>query len=235
MKKKSDFLVVIPAYNEEETIEEVVLRARDYADVCVINDNSEDATAEILSRIDGIHVIHHKLRTHIPGGILDGMEYATEQGYDYAITMDAGLSHNPDEIPIFINHPYADLTIGVRTNKTNTPLKRMILSKTGNFIYNASLDFPSSLFQKRYFRDITSGFRRYSNHAMRFLVSKRMKSKSFDILLETTTLLYRHDLLIDEVPITYHFSNTSLNFNVIRDCVVTSLRLTFSFRRSSRI
>ena len=218
-------MVVIPARNEEETIEEVVLRAKNYADVCVINDNSTDATAEILSRIDGIHVIHHERRTHIPGGILDGMEYATEQGYDYAITMDAGLSHNPDEIPLFIHHPYTDLTIGVRTNKANKPLERRILSKTGNFIYNASLDFPSSLFKKRYYEDITSGFRRYSKKAMRLLLSKKMESKSFDILLEATTYIYRHNLTIDEVPITYSFSSSSLNFNVVRDCIVMSLKL----------
>ena len=218
-------MVIIPAYNEEKTIEEVVTRAGNYADVCVIDDESKDATAEILSRIDGIHVIHHTFRTHIPGGILDGMEYASEQGYDYAITMDAGLSHNPDEIPVFTNHPYTDLTIGMRTIKINTPMKRRILSKSGNFIYNASLDFPSSLFRKRYYKDITSGFRRYSNKAMRLLLSKRMESKTFDILLETTAYIYRHNLIIDEVPITYSFSNSSLNSNVIKDCIVMSLRL----------
>jgi len=49
LKEQSRFLVIIPAYNEEETIEEVVSRAKNYADVCVINDKSEDATAEILS------------------------------------------------------------------------------------------------------------------------------------------------------------------------------------------
>jgi len=153
------------------------------------------------------------------------MKYATEQGYDYAITMDAGLSHKPNEIPIFINHPYADLTIGMRMNKTNTPLKRRILSKTGNFIYNASLDFPSSLFKERYYKDITSGFRRYSHKAMTLLLSKRMESKSFDILLETTTFIYRYNLIIDEAPITYNFSNSSLNSGVVRDCIRMSLKL----------
>ena len=101
---KERILVVIPAYNEEDTIEEVVLRAKKYADVCVVNDNSSDATPEILGRIDGIHVIHHKKNTHIPGGLLDGMKYAVEHDYSYAISIDAGLSHNPDEIPRFINH-----------------------------------------------------------------------------------------------------------------------------------
>lgn len=231
MKEQRRSLVIIPAYNEEETIEEVVLRARHYADVCVINDQSGDGTAEILRGIDGIHVIHHKVRTHIPGGILDGMEYATQQGYDYAITMDAGLSHNPDEIPVFVNHPYTDLTIGMRRSKTNTPLKRRMLSKVGNLIYNASLDFPASLFRKRYYKDITSGFRRYSDKAMRLLLSKDMESKSFDILLETTAHIYRNRLIIDEVPITYNFSNSSLRFSVIKDCVVMSSKLILETRK----
>ena len=54
MEKNSDHLVIIPAYNEEETIEEVILKAKKYADVCIIDDNSQDATPEILARLGGI-------------------------------------------------------------------------------------------------------------------------------------------------------------------------------------
>ena len=71
MDKKSDCLVIIPAYNEEETIKELVARAKKYADVCVIDYNSKDATPKILAGIDGIHVITHQKNTHIPGGLLN--------------------------------------------------------------------------------------------------------------------------------------------------------------------
>ena len=121
MEKKSDYLVIIPAYNEAETIEELVLRVKKYADVCVINDNSNDATPEILGQFPDIHVIHHEKNTHIPSGLLDGMRYAVSKGYAYGIAIDAGLSHNPDEIPRFIDHPHSDLAIGTRIEKTNTP------------------------------------------------------------------------------------------------------------------
>ena len=227
LNKNSHFLVIIPAYNEEENIKEVVLRSKKYADVCVINDKSRDATPDILNSIYGIHVIHHKKNTHIPGGLLDGMRYAVEQGYEYAIAIDAGLSHNPDEIPRFINHPPADLVMGVREEKNNTPLFRSVLSKTGNFIYNISLDFPQSLFKKRYYKDITTGYRRYSHKAMQLLLSRKMQSRSFDILLETAMYIYKNRLLISEVPITYAFSNSSLNPNIVKDCIKMSLRLIF--------
>ena len=211
MEKSNNHLVIIPAYNEEETIEEVILKAKKYADVCIIDDNSQDATPEILARLDGIHVIQHEENTHLPGGILDGMTYAHEKGYEYAITMDAGLSHDPDEIPLFMNHEQTDLVIGVRTQKVNTPLLRRILSKGGNLVYNFSIDFPKSLFKKRYYKDITSGFRRYSDRSVKLLLSKEIKSKSFDILFETTMYIYRNRLTISEVPISYNFSTLFSN------------------------
>lgn len=231
MGKKSPYLVIIPAYNEEDLIEEVVLRAKKYADVCVIDDCSKDATPEILKRIEDIHVITHKKNTHIPGGLLDGMRYAADKGYDYGISMDAGLSHNPDEIPQFIAHPHADLVIGVRETKINTPLFRRVLSKAGNLIYNISIDFPASLFKQRYYKDITSGFRRYSNKAMKMVLAKECESTSFDILLETTMFIYRNNLTIDEIPITYNFSNSSLNIKVVRDCILMSSKLILQPRK----
>ncbi len=224
-------LIIIPAYNEQDTIEEVVLRAKKHADVCVINDNSSDATPDIVSRIGGIHVIHHEKNTHIPGGLLDGMKYAVDHDYNYAIAMDAGLSHNPDEIPRFINHPPSDLAIGTRVTKINTPLLRRCLSKVGNFIYNICLDFPASVFRRRYYKDVTSGFRRYSNEAMKLILSKKIESRTFDILFETAMYVYKNRLTISEVPITYDFSNSSLNADVVKDCMKMCLKMIFHPKR----
>jgi dolichol-phosphate mannosyltransferase len=185
----------------------------------VIDDNSRDATPEILRRFEDIHVIRHERNTHIPGGLLDGMRYAVGQGYAYGIAMDAGLSHNPDEIPRFMGYGHADLVIGAREIKYHVPLFRRLLSALGGFIYNICLEFPSSVWKKQYFRDVTSGFRRYSNRAMQLIISKQMQSKSFDILFETVMYIYRNGLTISEVPITYTFSNSSLNPKVVRDCL----------------
>jgi dolichol-phosphate mannosyltransferase len=219
MGRMSDFLVVIPAYNEEQTIEEVVRSAKKYADICVVDDCSTDSTPEILSREEDIYVITHERNTHIPGAVLDGMRYAVAKRYSYSITIDAGLSHDPDEIPLFINHEYADLVIGSRKRRINTPLYRKVLSFTGNFLYNISLDFPGSVFKETYYKDITSGFRRYSGKAMQLLVSEEMESKSFDFLLESAMHIYKNSLTISEVPITYRFSNSSLSSRVIKDCL----------------
>lgn len=224
--KKSGFLIIIPAYNEEKNIEDLVIKTKRFADVCVVNDHSQDATAEILSRFQDIHVIHHQKNTHIARAVLDGMKYAVEQAYKYGITMDAGLSHSPDELPLFMNHPDADLVIGSRIKKINTPLYRKLLSLMGNYIYNMALDFPKRLLKKeRYYKDISSGYRRYSNRAMKLLLSRKMQSKSFDFLLESAFHIYQDGLAIFEVPITYMFTNSSLKAKVVQDCLEMSKKL----------
>lgn len=77
-------LVVIPAYNEEETIREVVERALKYSDVIVVDDASKDKTPEIVQALIKKHpkklfTIRHEKNTHIPGGIQDGMKFAVEK------------------------------------------------------------------------------------------------------------------------------------------------------------
>lgn len=228
MKKTSDHLVIIPARNEQDTIEEDVIRAHRYADVCVVNDASTDSTGDILGRFVDVCVVSHIANTHIAGALLDGMQIAVENGYRYAITMDAGLSHDPAEIPSFIGAEEADLVIGARAKKTHTPLHRRAFSKVGNLIYNTCLDFPRSLHKERYFSDLSSGFRRYSNRAMRLLLSRNMISHSFDFQFESAMIVYSGGLRISEIPITYDFTGSSFNRRVVQDCLRTCARAVLS-------
>ena len=196
----------------------MVSRAKYYADVCVIDDCSTDSSSKILDTIDDIHVISHAKNTHIAQGIMDGMAFAVEKGYTHAITMDAGLSHNPDEIPRFLKHDGADVVLGRRVIKMNTPLHRRALSAIGGFVYNVFLDFPRIYFNP-YYGDLTTGFRKYSREAMELLLATKIKSRSFDFIFESTMHIYKSGLTIAEVPITYNFSNSSLNLSVIFDCI----------------
>jgi len=231
VEKTSNCLIIIPVYNEEETIKQVVLGAKEYADVCVIDDGSSDSTLDILKNIKNIHVISHSINTHIPGCLRDGMKYAVAKNYDYALSMDAGLSHDPKEIPLFMGKNKADLVIGYRKKKLNTPIYRRALSKIGNLTYNICLGFEQSMFGI-YYKDITSGFRRYSYKAMKLLLSKDMESRSFDIMVESIHHICKHNLTISEVPITYRFSSSSLNFKTIRDCIKMCIRIVFCAKKN---
>ena len=195
------YLAVIPAYNEEATIEEVVRLSQRYVDVCVVDDASRDRTGEIASRIPGVHYIHHPKNTHIPGAILDGMRLAIQRGYDFCITLDAGMSHDPRSIPEFQAHRDAALVIGYRRERVNVPYYRRVLSWAANVLLNFALNVRKSPRRWTKLRDVTSGYRMYSRDAVEFLLRRRMQSRSFDFHLEALAYISRGGMKISEVPI----------------------------------
>jgi len=93
-------IAIIPCYNEEATIGSIVARAKRFVnEVVVVDDGSNDKTAEIAKDV-GATVITHKTNKGKSAGIKTGFKYALEKNYDYAVTMDGDSQHNPDEIPL---------------------------------------------------------------------------------------------------------------------------------------
>lgn len=220
------FLVVVPAYNEEATIETVVRGALEHAAVCVVDDGSRDRTPEILARLPGAHVITHRANTHLAGAVLDGLRFALRGGHDYAITMDAGLSHDPADLLVFLRCEPADLVIGARdpARTRDVPWGRRLLSRGGTFLMNAILrgavrDGPRRL------RDCTSGYRRYSRRAMEILTAAPIRSRAFDFMLESLAVLVWAGCSVREVPISYRFTRSSLDRRVVREALWTWWRL----------
>ncbi|MBA3950222.1 MAG: glycosyltransferase [Acidobacteria bacterium] len=224
-------LVIIPAYNEAENIAEVVTRAAAHAPVLVVNDGSKDRTGEIAESLPNCSVIHHAKNTHIPGAILDGFRFAIANGYDYAITMDAGLSHDPGLIASLIAQPEADLVLSYRPSPKNVPLYRRALSRAAAHLVNMAIREPRWKIWKPGFRDVTSGYRRYSRRAMQAVVAAPMVCKSFDFHLEALAVVSYARLSIREFPITYVFSNSSLTRRVVAQALRTWVRLVGGLHR----
>ena len=66
---------------------------------------------------------------------------------------------------------------------------------------------------------------------MQLILLKEIESKSFDILFETVMYVYRNRLSISEIPITYDFSNSSLNPNVVENCLTMCLKVIYKPRK----
>jgi len=222
---KQRFLAVIPAYNEAATIEELVVRASQYVDVCVVDDASTDNTADIVEATGKAYCIRHTKNTHIAGGILDGLRYAVAQEYPFCITMDAGLSHDPDVLPHFQEHTDADLVIGYRRETVNVPRYRRGLSWAAKTLMNLALVPRYVPWGGAGFRDVTSGYRMYSRRAFSLLVNAKMQSLTFDFHLESLAYVYRAGMTIKEIPIRYEFTNSSLRPAVVRDALRTCGRI----------
>jgi dolichol-phosphate mannosyltransferase len=217
MTPASDTIVVIPAYNEEQTIGRLIERTRPWADVCVVNDASRDRTEEIVRSYSGVVCLTHTKNTHIPRAVLDGMSYAAGKPYRNIITMDAGLSHNPEELPRFIQAPEADVVLGRRDTRYDVPVYRRLFSLGAALLFNLAFSSWRWSIPPAHFRDVTSGYRRYSRRAVELLLSRRFKAKSFDFQVEALMFAYRNRLQIIEIPISYRFTTTSLKTKVVLD------------------
>ena len=107
--------LIIPTYNEEKTIKEVIEKSKKYADEIIIVDGaSTDNTYNIIKNINDqkIKIIRHKKRLGVTQARIDGMEKAEK---DIIIFMDADAQHNPKDIPELLKKmDRYDLVLGTR-------------------------------------------------------------------------------------------------------------------------
>ena len=90
-------LVIIPCYNEQESIERVVANLKEqapFADYLIVNDCSRDNTEKIL-RANGMNYINNPINLGIGGGVQAGYLYAKQNGYDIAVQMDGDGQLDP--------------------------------------------------------------------------------------------------------------------------------------------
>jgi glycosyltransferase involved in cell wall biosynthesis len=143
--------VVIPAFNESETIGDLVLKVKQrYPDfeIVVIDDGSEDNTAEVATDA-GARVFSHPYNIGNGAAIKSGIRAATG---DILVFMDADGQHDPEDIAKMLEHmPEFDMVVGARVKGSQASVGRGI----GNNIYN----WLGSYVSKFAIQDLTSGFR----------------------------------------------------------------------------
>ena len=97
MRKFMKKLIIIPAYNESESIEntvrDIIENAKDF-DYVVINDCSKDNTREICEK-NGFNIVNLPINLGIGGAVQTGYKYALQNGYDVAVQVDGDGQHDP--------------------------------------------------------------------------------------------------------------------------------------------
>jgi len=127
---KAETVALIPAYNEEKTIADVVSRAKKHVDlVIVVDDGSSDKTAEHAQKAGAI-VIRHPTNMGKGAAVITLLKAAKLAGAKYAVFLDADGQHDPDEIPKLLQPLLTgefDVAIGNRfATKLSMPFIRMI-------------------------------------------------------------------------------------------------------------
>lgn len=110
-------LIVLPAFNEEESLEEVIreVRATLPGTACVVvDDGSKDATSLVAQRA-GAAVLRLPFNLGVGGAMRLGFRYAVENGFDVVIQIDADGQHDPAAVPRLLEKlDEADIVIGAR-------------------------------------------------------------------------------------------------------------------------
>lgn len=99
-------LIIIPAYNEEESIVNVIKNIQKdapYYDYVIINDGSTDATKDICIR-ENFNFIDLPINLGIGGAVQTGYKYALENDYDYAVQIDGDGQHDCKDLDNLLNH-----------------------------------------------------------------------------------------------------------------------------------
>ncbi len=152
-------LIIIPAYNEETTIQKVIRSINlkmPEADILVVNDGSTDDTSKKASQA-GAKVVDLPYNLGIGGAVQTGYIYAKENDYDIAVQVDADGQHDPSYIKDLIKHLIknsADVAVGSRYI-SKTDYRSSICRRMGMVFFS----FLVSLLTNQKFKDTTSGFR----------------------------------------------------------------------------
>ena len=202
-KRKNIFVsIIIPVYNEEVTIGDIVIRTKKTLDnlglpfeVLVVDDGSNDNSASIaMEKKAKVLRTSHK-----------GKGFALRHGFriakgGFVVTLDGDGSHNPEEIPIILNHLIdnaADFVVGSRfsnseSNKTKIPK----INRVGNRLFNNLTGYLTGV----KISDTQSGFR-----GIRSSLIKEMKLRSHGYEVESEMLVkaLKMGAKVTETPISF--------------------------------
>ena len=236
-------LVIIPTYNERENLHVMAARLQKLPvpiDLLVVDDNSPDGTGqmadELASRLPWVHVLHRKEKNGLGRAYCAGFAWALERDYEQIMEMDGDFSHNPDDIPKFIEAAQnADLVLGTRylggIRVINWPMKRLLLSTSAARYVQLITGMP--------FTDPTGGFKCFRRRALQAIDLENVRSTGYSFQIELTHTIWLKGLRVAEVPIVFTErlqGSSKMSPRIVREALFMVWRLWFrcGLRRSPR-
>jgi dolichol-phosphate mannosyltransferase len=234
-------LVVVPTYNERENLPLLVKRLLALpvaVDLLVVDDNSPDGTGKLADDLAGqhdmMHVLHRAEKSGLGRAYIAGFKWALEHGYEYVFELDGDLSHNPDDIPMFLEAARnADLVLGSRylngIRVINWPLRRLMLSKGAANYVRLVTGMPLT--------DPTGGYKCFRRRALEAIDLESVHSNGYSFQIEMTHKLWRQGFKVVEVPIVFtdRFQGRSkMSGHIMREAFIMVWRLAFQHKLRRR-
>ena len=226
--------IVCPMANEEASavgfVEQVLEKCaafgfREVNFFAILDNACRDRTRALLEELQvqqpQLKVIWAPENRCVVDAYVRGYRQALIAGSDWILEIDAGFSHQPENIPAFfekMSEGY-DCVFGSRFCEggriTDSSRKRKFLSRAGTVLTNALIGTT--------LKDMTSGFELFSRAALENVLAKGIKSRGH--FFQTEIKIHCRDLKIVEVPIHYRAASESVNQRVIKDSLSNLWRM----------
>ncbi len=194
--------IVVPAYNEEEAIEDFInaaereIKLQEPYELLILNDGSTDKTKQIIERMmkkhSNIRLINHKENKGLGAALKTCFENAKGR---IIVTMDSDLTHPPKLVRTLIeNCEDVDVCIASRYVKgggmKDVPFWRVLISKAINKVLGILLII--------HIKDLTAGFKAYKSDILKSIT---INQTGFEVQLEIITNLIRKRCKFKEIPL----------------------------------
>lgn len=205
-------IVVIPAYNEEKHIADVIKRTRNSGwPVVVIDDGSGDSTAR-LAEAAGATVVRHETNKGKGQAILTAVEWVLASSFEAAVFLDADGQHAPEEVGRFVTEYEicgADLIIGTRMSDiASMPIVRRMSNRLSSLMI--------SIVSGQRITDSQSGFRMMSRRMLEYL-RETGGGSGFEFESEMIINAVRDGIKYSEVPISCIYGDEKSHYAPVRD------------------
>jgi dolichol-phosphate mannosyltransferase len=227
-------LIVIPTYNERATVDAIldaILAQNLGLDVLIVDDNSPDGTAQQVkarSASDSrIKLIERQGKMGLGTAYVAGFRYAIANGYEIVFEMDADFSHDPKDLPRFLEKiKDYDFVLGSRyvngVSVVNWPLRRLLLSYFASFYTRCITGMP--------IHDPTGGFKCFRIEVLKAIDLDRIRSGGYSFQIEMNFKAWRKGFRYAEIPIIFvdrRVGSSKMSKAIVREAVfmVWKLRL----------
>ncbi len=181
-------LIIIPTYNEIENIGNMIKEISDLnhsIDILIVDDSSPDGTGKYIKDLqetfNNLYLLEREGKLGLGTAYVAGFKFALQNGYEFIFEMDADFSHDPKEIPNFLEAiKEADLVIGSRyitgVNVVNWPLRRLFLSYFANRYTSIVTGLPLC--------DSTGGYKCFRRVVLETINLDNVKSGGYSFQIE---------------------------------------------------
>lgn len=198
--KQLQVCVIIPTYNNQGTLAAIIKDVLAYTDqVIVVNDGSTDDTQAIIQSFQQIQFVSYTQNVGKGWALRKAFEFAIEQGYQHAITIDSDGQHFASDLPAFIERLEQEpdsLIIGSRNmEQSSVPGKSSFGHKFSNFWFWVETGIKCP--------DTQSGYRLYPIHLLK---NTKYVTRKYEFEIEVIVRAAWKGIKIDWVPVTVYYA-----------------------------